>query len=312
MNVIKNLVRRDVHTLGEVGIEVEVEGLNLPKDGTKLWHVERDGSLAGRDNAEYVLSKPIKFNKTGVALSELVTYLEGEGAKLSPSVRCGVHVHINVQNLTTTQVANLTTIYLVVEDLLLNVCGEGRQSNLFCLKGCEAEFMINQAANFFRTGETGYLDNNIRYSGINLAAIPKYGSVEFRAMRTPKDLNALMPWVSTLYNICQVAKEYDNPTDIIKGYSDFNPVEFLKRVCPEYCDQLMLITDWELCLKKGMRSAQDLAFSQRWGAKEEVKAEGDVDVEGLPEEIRNLIRNHPHIDKNAIINMYNQRINGNG
>ena len=79
---------------------------------------------------------------------------------------------------------------------------------------------------------------------------------------------------------------------------------------------LMAKTDWEARLKKGMRSAQDLAFSQLWGAEEEkvefdwggAKPRAPIPVpDDLPEEVQRLINDHPHIDPNAIINMYRQR-----
>jgi len=301
MKAIKDFIHgADVQ--GDLGIEVEMEGLQLPKEGSKYWKVEMDGSLGGPDNAEYVLRKPIKVGNLYDALKGLKSSFKEHGSKLKPSVRAGVHVHINVQDMSVLDVANFVTLYLVLEDLLLEVCGEGRQSNLFCLKGCEAEYMIYQAAQFFKTEDIGYLDhNNIRYSGINLAAIPKYGSVEFRSFRTPKDINEIGDWAETLHELKELSKEYECPSDILSGYSDFNPVEFLTKHLPRYADKLMDLDDWQSKLKRGMRSAQDLAFSQRWGKKVKVD-----DVE-IPDAIQRMIADHPNIDPQAIIEMYRNR-----
>lgn len=290
MDKIKNLIRDGVGTKGAVGIEVEMEGRHINRNIGGFWNVEDDGSLGGPESAEYVLRKPLSLSNAKKALQELTEALKG--SELLPSVRAGVHVHLNVQEYTLTQVANLVTLYLVVEDLLLEVCGEGRQSNLFCLKGCEAEYMVQKAIQLFQHGEVGHVnDDNIRYSGLNLAAIPKFGSVEFRAFRTPKDIMEIMPWVRTIHHLGTLAKDrYDNPIDVLTGYSEFDAGLFVNDVLPEYAAQLKELPNWEERLKRGMRSAQDLAYSQAWGVKR------TVDTGELPESLQRLVDDHPHVD----------------
>lgn len=304
MAKVRDLIDPAVHTKGEVGIEVEMEGDNLKHEGFGYWKAERDDSLKGRDTAEYVLRKPIPFSKAKNALQELTKALKG--STLEPSVRAGVHVHINVQDMTLVQVANLTTLYLVLEDLLLEVCGEGRQSNLFCLKGCEAELLVKNAASFFRTKEMGYVANDdIRYSGINLAAISKFGSVEFRALRTPDNLIDILPWIKTLQNLALYAKErYATPIEILDTYSEFDPERFIREMVPEYADQLLAVVGWEKRLKRGMRSAQDLAFSQAWAEKKPLDLSGEDGV------LKAMIQAYPHIDPEALRTVYRQRQGG--
>ena len=302
MRKIKDLVSSDVHTKGEGGIEVEMEGDSLAHHNFGMWRAERDGSLKGRDTAEYVLRRPIPFKDAGRALQELTRELNG--ASLEPSMRAGVHVHINAQEMTLVQVANLTTLYLVLEDLLLEVCGEGRQSNLFCLKGCEAELLVNNAAKFFKSENLGYISNDdIRYSGINLSAIAKFGSVEFRAFRSPKDLMEILPWVETLKCLAMYAVErYDNPIQIIRAYSEFNPEMFVREMAPAYAEQLMLVPDWKARIQRGMRSAQDLAFSQTWEPKVE------VDLSDEDEVLQRMAAAYPDIDRAALLAVYRQRM----
>lgn len=61
-------IREDFAAKGDVGIEIEVEGKNLPKHFEKYWRVEADGSLRGEDNAEYVLEKPSPLSKPNLLL----------------------------------------------------------------------------------------------------------------------------------------------------------------------------------------------------------------------------------------------------
>jgi len=299
--LIKDLVRREVHTKGEIGIEVEMEGDNLVHSTFGKWKTEVDHSLKGRDTAEYVLRKPIPHKDTKRALQELTEALKG--SVLQPSVRAGVHVHINVQDMSVVQVANLTTLYLVLEDLLLEVCGEGRQSNLFCLKGCEAELLVRNAVKFFKSKELNYIANDdIRYSGINLSAIAKYGSVEFRAFRTPDDLMDILPWVDTLKNLAMYATErYESPVDILTNYSEFDPELFVREMVPAYAEELMSVVGWKDKLKRGMRSAQDLAFSQAWAEPK------PVDLSHEDEVLQRMAEAYPHIDRAALLAVYEQR-----
>ena len=302
MRKVKELISPRLHTKGEVGIEVEVEGRNLNHSNTNYWRREDDSSLKGRDNAEYVLHKPIAFKEAQGALQELTTHLRN--SSMEPSIRTGVHVHINVQDYTLTEVATLSTLYLVVEDLLLEICGEGRQSNLFCLKGCEAEYMIREAVKFFRTENLDYVSTDaIRYSGLNLASIAKYGSVEFRSLRTPANLGDIGKWVSTLAHLAKMAREdYANPIEVLGGYSHFDADIFIERVLPEYADTLRAKSGWRDKLKRGMRSAQDLAFSQDWTGKKVIVGPSKDD-----EVFINLVAAHPTMDVDRLFDIYHSR-----
>lgn len=303
---IKDLVATRLHTDGEVGIEIELEGRNINHKPCVTWAVERDASLKGEDTAEFVFKKPLKFNEVGKAIAKLKRRLVN--STLLPSVRCGVHVHINVQDMELHDLAKFVTCYMVVEDLLLDVCGEGRQSNLFCLKGCEAEYMVGQAAKFFKDGEIHHIQTDaIRYSGINLAAIAKYGSVEFRSLRTPSNLTDINPWVKALKGIKDVSQEWATPADIISGYSGFDKADFLKKVLPTYAEQLMSTTGWEKKLQRGMRSAQDLAFSQTWVPEVVEPPMDEEEFNSLPDKLQRLILAHTHMDAQEIVTIYRNK-----
>ncbi len=303
---IKELVATHLHTDGEVGVEIELEGRGIDKRTCVTWAVEHDASLKGEDTAEFVFRKPLKFNEVGKALTKLKKRLVD--STLIPSIRTGVHVHINVQDMELHDLAKFVTCYLVVEDLLLDVCGEGRQSNLFCLKGCEAEYMVGQATKFFREGEVEHVGTDaIRYSGINLAAIRKYGSVEFRSLRTPADLSDINQWVGCLKTIKDVSQEWATPADIISGYSGFDKADFLKKVLPTYAEQLMSTAGWEKKLQRGMRSAQDLAFSQTWVPEVVPEPLPQEEFDALPEKLQRLIRAMPHMDVHEVIAIYSKK-----
>lgn len=294
MKTIKELLPQRAHKKGDIGIEVEVEGLHLPRNDIKHWRVEDDHSLKGRENAEYVLSKPLYYNKVEDGLQSLTEALKD--SQIDSSVRAGVHVHINVQDLNLRELANFVTMYLVVEDLLLDVCGEGRQSNLFCLKACEAEYWVKRVGDFFRHGHIEELNtDSIRYSSMNLAALPKYGSVEFRAMRTPQNIMDIKPWVDTIYHMKELSRGYEDATKIIEYYSSCDLADLVKRYVGEsYSKQLLALPNWMDKLKRGMRTAQDLLLSRTdWSFDvKEVEPADDKEAE-IRERIRGLNRDIP-------------------
>ena len=108
-------------TNGDLGIEIEVEGLNLPVIRS-YWNEEYDGSLRG-ECKEFVLKKPSSLAGVVKALNHLdKAYIE-RGTEVFESVRAGVHVHVNVQKLTTVELFSFMTAYIIFEDLLVNFCG---------------------------------------------------------------------------------------------------------------------------------------------------------------------------------------------
>ena len=249
---------------GDVGVEIEVEGRRLPP-GSKYWRREVDGSLRGPENAEYVLTQPLTLPQLAIALKSLELEYKKHNSEIDDSVRAGVHVHVNVQDLNIIQLYNYITLYLVFEELLTQYCGETRQGNLFCLRACDAEFLI-QALQYaaqqrrFRTLVT----DDLRYAAINVKALGSYGSLEFRAMRSTKDFDVIQTWAEILVLLREKAKEFFEPTDIINGFSEGEASAFLDRIFGQYADIFKAYAGYEKALKRGMRIAQEVAFCTNW------------------------------------------------
>ncbi len=186
---------------GEVGIEVELEGTGLPskilKNGLKksYWTATTDGSLRG-EALEYVLTSPIERAEVKEAIGQLYQELKISEAVIENSGRAGVHVHINVRELTFLQMYTFTLLYLVFEKVLVKFCGEGREGNLFCLRATDAEYLLYMLHRVIQTGSVNDLHTNeLRYASINLTALRKYGSLEFRAMRSPVEAEVIETWL---------------------------------------------------------------------------------------------------------------------
>ena len=249
---------------GDVGVEIEVEGVNLPYPG-KYWRREADGSLRGPESAEYVLSSPLPINKLAIALKSLKLDYKNSGARIDDSVRAGVHVHVNVQDMNMIEVYNYITLYLILEELLVKYCGESREGNLFCLRACDAEYLIKCLTDAAKSQRFRRLvTDDLRYSSINVKALGEHGSVEFRAMRSTSDFQVIQTWAEILVGLREKAKTYMDPTDIINGFSEGESRTFIEGVLGEHAAIFMAYPGWEGCLRRGMRIAQDVAFCTVW------------------------------------------------
>lgn len=250
---------------GDVGIEIEVEGKNLPRAMDKYWRVEADGSLRGEESAEYVLTKPLTLDQAKMALKYLAIQYKQHESIVDDTVRAGVHVHVNVQKMDIIQLYNFMTLYIIMEELLVKFCGPHREGNLFCLRTSDAEWLLFRLAEAARTRRFRLLvDDNLRYASMNVKALGTYGSLEFRAMRGTRDLPLIHKWASILVSIREAAYKFTDPKDIINGFSDGEAEGFLKRVLGEHADEFMEYENYIPKLKAGMRRAQDVAFCCDW------------------------------------------------
>lgn len=247
---------------GEVGIEIEMEGEKLRPTRSRcheFWRLKSDGSLRGQA-CEYVLKNPVPRKDIETALSILIKSCPN--AQFNPSDRCGVHIHINVQELTLPQIINFAVLYLSLEGLLLKYCGEDREGNFFCLRASDAEFLIDRLVQARKYSDLQILfGDEIRYASMNLGAIGKFGSIEFRSFRTPKDLMYIKPWAEMLLKIKDKSLEFQEPWDIIEGISKDGEYMFLRHIMEEYAGDL-ICDNYSENLMNGVRTVQDVAYVQ--------------------------------------------------
>lgn len=229
---------------GLLGIEVEVESKNdLPRGAwvddpdhdhppsLGAWYVERDGSLRG-ESAEYVLKKPLSLPAAMTAISDLRKKLEN--CELIWSFRTSVHVHVNVLNMTLEQIKCLIYTYLLLEEVMVHFCGEGRVANRFCLRVTDAEAVVEALSVFFASPEFNFpRQDAYRYSSLNLDALRKFGSIEFRAMRGTLDKDVLDVWVNALVRLRSFSMKYKSVNEIASKFVNTPDEQFLVDVFGE-------------------------------------------------------------------------------
>ncbi len=257
---------QEILTKGDIGVEIEIEGKNLGEAGPE-WKRTKDGSLLPSPEAiEYVFRQPLSHPKSLAAIDHLYDVLESNRGVINDSVRAGIHVHVNVQNLTVVELYNFITLYLILEELLVKYCGPTREGNLFCLRASDANYLITRLCRAIKMKKLRevFNDEDLRYSSINVMSVCKYGSLEFRSMRTTKDRAIVKIWVSLLYHLRECAIGYNDPTDIVRDFSLLGPAQFVAKNVPKLLVESILQGDWASHLTSGVRNAQDVAYSVDW------------------------------------------------
>lgn len=242
MDKLFALLGKDSAIEGDVGIEIECEGANIKPLKNVTWKSEDDGSLRGfypETRAEFVMNGPVKFGDVERALDKLIK--SQAEATFNFSFRTSVHVHLNVQGITFPQLTALVYTYLLLEEPLINYCGEGRKANRFCLRLADAEGLMEEVVKVFQSPDCLLRigRDSIRYASLNLEAFKKYGSVEFRGMRGNMDKNILLPWVGMIKCLRDYAETKDGAFEVHEEFRKIGAEKFLNKVMGEYSKLLI-------------------------------------------------------------------------
>lgn len=180
----------------EIGIEIEVENVQAHAcTAYTVWSVHNDGSL--RNSGYEYVTAPINGKRIPFALNQFFRCMSPD-IQFSP--RTSIHIHLNVLDLTPVQIAGLLTTYMVVEPLLYRFVGGNRDKNNFCVPLNEAAW--NDLIKRF-TSETFSVPEmpNHRYLGVNIDAVRKFGTLEFRHLGGTSDVNKIMKWIGLIMSL---------------------------------------------------------------------------------------------------------------
>ena len=104
---------------------------------------------------------------------------------------------------------NILLLYLVFEKLMYKFAGPTRYKNIFCIPIQETKLPI-AVANFLVHGEVSSLIREWqKYSGLNLAPVRGFGTVEYRHMMGHRDPIYLLKWINILMRIHKYARKSD-------------------------------------------------------------------------------------------------------
>lgn len=246
---------------GGYGIEIEVEGNNLPHE-VPGWAEHQDGSLRG-ESTEYVFAAPLDYDASVKKLTELEKAFKDNKSKLDFSYRTSIHVHVNVSELNLVHIANFITMYFILEDVLFDFAGRDRAGNLFCLRGCDAQGLIQNLISSVKYGQPlDYLNTDqIRYSALNPKALVQHGSLEVRSFRGTEDFDAVRQWLTILHQIRHSVDKFEDPQKIVFGLSALGSEGFIRNIFDKDISELFLKRPrLHQRMLEGVRLIQDFAF----------------------------------------------------
>lgn len=252
-----------------IGLEMEVEGtgnfFKAQAQGYKpilsdFWVDHEDNSLKDQGR-EFVFREPLFGRDLVSAIEEFVTVAHKHKFKIS--ARTGLHVHLDVRNLTMEQVGSLCFAYAILERPLFRFAGIGRAENHFCVPWFAAPSNLRHLYPLIKTDSPVHrvrnaVDMQTKYSALNLLPIAKYGSVEFRHLETTFDFEFIMQWINILMRLKEFANKHDGSPDVVPRVFSAGPLNFARKVLGRYAF-ILEYPEVEAELWSGMNAA--LAFT---------------------------------------------------
>lgn len=225
-----------------MGVEIEVErsaaGTVLPPDTPYGWQSKSDGSL--RNGVEYVLASPLK----GKLLSDAISAMF-EHARFVRQPTSSTHIHVDMTEEDTDENV-LQVVFLlayILEDGIFGMADPAREYCGFTNKLATAPDSLLRAilGEEFKTGTKLDLSKaGSRYYGLNVQALSKYGSLEFRYFPTAANKDELVGWI----NLVQSFKKAGVELRTIEAVSEFFVNEaayqqFLQQYFPNWSDAFL-------------------------------------------------------------------------
>lgn len=258
------------------GIESEVECVNnaLPIINTEGWVSKPDTSLR-YNGMEYVSRTPF----TDASVKREVEFLFKRLNKLDilhDSPRTSTHLHYNMRGFTHTQVLTNAVAYWLVENILFKFCGEDREGNLFCLRLHDASGVINYIVNDIqRVVKQGSIPfrsfsnaDNVRYGGLNLNSLPRFGTLELRGMRGVYDPQVVLTWCGMADKLfTNATRYYKTPTQVVSDYLKIGSDKFVTKLMEEHTDTLAKCSDvkkWGDLISVNMSHVFPLVINTDW------------------------------------------------
>lgn len=224
---------------GDVGIELEVEGDNLPAGGvTNDFLGKADGSL--RNGMEYI-SGILRRKDVKTSVDTLFTTLHKNGVRLVPSYRCSTHIHENYLDHTFGEVLGAYICWAMIEPAVFRVLPAGRDGSLFCVSSYDSGDLPLFFERFCEGIANGFLHGwnpRGKYSSLNISRLgpsdaPALGTLEYRVFPLSTNGQTVQEWSDWLGNIKTFVKQHylEDPTFVsMVRWAEANPIRFVETI----------------------------------------------------------------------------------
>lgn len=249
------------------GIEVECENVksHLPEEKeswASTWMEEQDNSLRG-EGREFVLEDPLFGDDLVQSISWFCRWAKEK--KFEANYRTGLHVHIDARNLEMDQLVTMVIYYALFEKVLFKWVGDNREGSVFCLPFYKAEGVVDTIGQAFSAPKGTMRDGTAaidRYAALNLNALSKYGSVEWRHLQTTFDEDRIFKWINCAQSFKKYAKHNPlAPWELLDNLSKLGPRRLLSLIVgTEFGAELWYDKAEEDVWKYGLPISQDLCM----------------------------------------------------
>ena len=264
---------------GKYGIEIEVEfkishglsdtlsdmGEGESEELNSTWFFENDFSLKS-NGVEFITQTALDYDDVPKALEDLKDSFSSLQAStfedlFYDSVRSGVHVHVNMTKETLTDLFKFLCVYYPLENLFTNFCGDSRKGNLFCLSAHDTPYIINLLTDCVERENLNHLLNHsIKYSSLNLLPLFSYGTIEFRSLRTSKDLSNIVPWIDMIQTLLDNSKKLESFSSIPQDISGNGLESWAEKYLGKELLGNLKYPGWEKSSFKVMRDCQEMYY----------------------------------------------------
>lgn len=250
-----------------VGLELELENCPLSKltDSQfdtlyQFWTTHNEDSLRGPDCVELVYARPLAGQNIVESLVTVEKLFKEADIQPELSFRTSVHLHLDVRDITYSQFFNLIAVYVIFEEALFRFAGEDRKKTAYCVPMSSVLSDVNRLRNLHEGEFYRQVIENFRhkkYGAVNLWAMQKFGSLEFRHMEGCVDRKRILTWINIIMCLKKYAIEHDHVPlgDWPKHISCSGGHNFLTEVFGQYA-HLLDYPEIEYDMRKGIRLAQ--------------------------------------------------------
>jgi hypothetical protein len=242
-------VRRSAWPLPDqmIGLELEAEGKDgayLPaKETLSYWDTKKDGSLL--HGVVYILIRPLRGDELAGALDEIFQ----KPAKFKRFMTGSTHIHLDMTEKDTSAEVVKSIVFMMycLESVIFQITDPAREYCGYTNKLISApETLIGAILSAAEEDGFAYLkqlcnDNyNIgRYYGLNVMALSRFGSLEFRYFPTATTQDELESWIRLVMQV-KIAATENALTELINVFNSEDRYErFINTYFAEWRDAFL-------------------------------------------------------------------------
>lgn len=250
--------RQQVAIIPELfGVEIEVENVAIPDTDPTIWTVIEDGSL--RNNGFEFVTVPCTYDELTQGVEKFFVWFSQHNYQAS--IRTSTHVHYNVLNYDTAELAAALTVYSLMEPLLFRYCGQIREENIYCVPWYRAP----QEARYVRAlveGRMSLVDLSCKYSALYLEPLLRFGTVEFRHAPVFTDAYSTMQWVDMVRAVMTEGRKFANGEEVINTYDDMGVDRFVARIFGSELMETLVMVCPEISFDSVMDEADSISIAE--------------------------------------------------